>query len=290
MKTLHYLTGPESDLFWPAIAAGAAVALVCGVLSVFVVLRRLAFIGHGVSHAAFGGVGLAVVLGLTASGTAHTLAYLAVVGGFCLIAALSIAVVSAQTRLREDTVIGVTLVGSMALGALLLQLHARRGGSGAGATLESTLFGSILSVRPADALAAWVVALTVGAVLLVYRRPLVFWAFDETAAEAFGVNALRTRLLLMALLGIAIVASMKLAGVLLATALLILPGAIALRLSQRLATVFVLAAASSITGVLGGLMLSFEADWPPGPSVVVVLVALMLASAAVGFVRGRSPG
>lgn len=289
MKTVQYLTGPESALFWPAIAAGAAVALVCGVLSAFVVLRRLAFIGHGVSHAAFGGIGLAAILGLTAAGTANSIGYLAIVGGFCLAASITIALVSAKTKLREDTVIGVALVGSMALGALLLQLHARRGGASGGATLESSLFGSILSVGPTDALAAWIVALAIGAILLLYRRPLVFWAFDEPAAEAFGVNTLRARLLLMALLGVAIVAAMKLAGVLLATALLILPGAIALRLSSRLGTVFALAAAASLAGVLGGLFLSFETDWPPGPSVVVVLVALMLASASVGALRNRIP-
>jgi ABC-type Mn2+/Zn2+ transport system permease subunit len=289
VRTIHYLTGPESALFWPAIAAGAAVALVCGLLSVFVVLRRLAFIGHGVSHAAFGGVGLAAILGLTAAGTANSIAYLAIVGGFCLAAALTIALVSAKTKLREDTVIGVALVGSMALGAVLLQLHARRGGPSSGATLESSLFGSILSVGPTDALVAWIVATLVGAILFLYRRPLIFWAFDETAAEAFGVNALRARLLLMALLGIAIVAAMKLAGVLLATALLILPGAIALQLSTRLATVFVLSAAAALLGVLGGLVLSFETDWPPGPSVVVVLVALMLALAVVGTLRNRIP-
>ncbi len=277
MRTIHYLSGPESSLFWPALAAGAAVAIVCGVLSPFVVLRRLAFIGHGVSHAAFGGVGLAAILGLTASGAANTAGYLAVVGGFCVAAAILIALVSARSRLREDTVIGLVLVASMALGALLLQAHARRGGSAGGASLESSLFGSILAVGPADALAAWMIAGVIGAVLFLFRRPLVFWAFDESAAQAFGVHTLGARLLLMAMLGVAVVAAMKLAGVLLATALLILPGAVALRLSSRLAVVFGLAAAAGLLGVLGGMVLSFEADWPPGPSVVVVLVALAFA-------------
>lgn len=285
MRTLHYLSGSESALFWPAIAAGVAVALVCGVLSVFVVLRRLAFIGHGVSHAAFGGVGLAVIAGLTAAGSANSLGYFALVGGFCIMTAVTIALVSARSAMREDTVIGLALVGSMALGAILLHLHARRGGSTGGATLESSLFGSILSVGPADAVVAWIVALGVGGTILWCRRPLIFCAFDETAAQAFGVNSLRARLLLMVLLGAAIVVAMKLAGVLLATALLILPGATALRLSTRLGPVFALSAATGVAGVLGGLMLSFETDWPPGPSVVVVLVALMLASSAVGVAR-----
>jgi ABC-type Mn2+/Zn2+ transport system permease subunit len=285
MRTLEYLTGPDASLFLPGVAAGAAIALVCGVLSVFVVLRRLAFVGHGVSHAAFGGVGLAAVLGLTAAGAVSSAGYFAVVGGFCIVTALAIALVSTRSRAREDTVIGVVLVASMALGAILLQLHARQAGVRGGASLESTLFGSILAVGPADALAAWIVAASIGAFALLFRRPLLFWAFDEPAAEAFGVPTGRARLLLMAMLGVAIVAAMKLAGVLLATALLILPGAIALRLSSRLAPVFILAPAAALLGVLGGLTLSFETDWPPGPSVVVVLVAMMLASALSGVLR-----
>lgn len=286
MRTLDYLTGPSAPLFWPAVIAGTAIALLCGVLSVFVVLRRLAFIGHGISHAAFGGVGIAAVLGLTGAGSASSAAgYMAVVGAFCIGAALVIAVVSARTRLREDTVIGVALVASMALGALLLHHHAQSGGGSGGASLEASLFGSILSVGPADAAAAWIIAIAIGIVLFIARRPLVFWAFDEEAAQAFGVETMGVRLLLMALLGAAVVIAMKLAGAVLATALLILPGAAALRLSNKLASVLILAAAAGVIGVLGGLILSFELDWPPGPSVVVVLVGLMVIAWAASAGR-----
>lgn len=284
MRTIDYLTGPDASLFLPAAFAGVAIALSCGLLSVFVVLRRLAFIGHGVSHAAFGGVGVAAVLGLVggaAMTTAQSLGYFGVVGGFCLAAALSIAWLSERrgaAAVREDTIIGVTLVASMALGALLLHQAARSGRAGAGASLEGSLFGAILGVGPIDAAAAWGVAFLIAAVLWTIRRPLVFWAFDENAARAFGVNTLRTRLVLMAMLGIAIVAAMKLAGVILATALLVMPGAMALRLSQRLGVVLVLSIAAALVGVLGGLVLSFELDWPTGPSVVAVLVALMAAA------------
>lgn len=288
MRTLDYLTGPDAGLFLPAVAAGAAIALICGVLGVFVVLRRLAFIGHGVSHAAFGGVGVAAVLGFTAPGATGTLGYLLIVGGFCLAAALAIGLVSARTKLSEDTAIGVTLVASIALGALLLHLHARRGGPAAGATLEASLFGSVLSVAPSDALAAWVIALAIGAMLALARRGLVFWAFDEPAAEAFGVATLRARLILLALLAVAVVAAMKLAGVLLATALLVLPAAAALRLSERLGVVFALSAGIGVLGVLGGLVVSFETDGPPGPCIALVLVALLvLAGVAGGVARGH---
>ncbi len=290
MRTIEYLFGPDRGLFLPAAAAGIAVALLCGPLSVFVVLRRLAFVGHGVSHAAFGGIGLAAVLGLTAPGAAASAGYFGVVSVFCLAAAALIAMAGPKGRgasrigeWREDTLVGVTLVASLALGALLLHVRSRSGPIGA--SVETSLFGSVLGVRREDAALAWLVALGAGLTLVAMRRPLVFWAFDEPAADAFGVRCGRMRMLLMVLLGVAVVVSMKLAGVLLATALLVLPGAAAVRMSKRLGTVFVLAVGTALSGVLGGLAASFEADLPPGPCVVAVLVGLL----AIAVVVGRAP-
>lgn len=289
------------QLFWPAAVAGFAIALACGALSVFVVLRRLAFVGHGVSHAAFGGVGLAAALGLL--GPDAGVAPLAIVAAFCLAAALAIGWSSARSRsqgaggharigaIRQDTAIGVTLVASMALGALLLFWRAHRPGAGSAAPLgvEGWLFGSILTVTAADALAAWLVALAALATLTIERRRLLFWAFDEDAAEAFGVSTLRARLILMAILAVTIVAAMKLAGVILVTALLVIPGAAALRLSDRLASVFACSLAVSLIGAAAGLALSYRANLPTGPSVVVCLVALLALASLVGALRAR-PG
>ncbi len=296
MRTLEYLFGPDRALFLPAVSAAVAVAILCGPLSVFVVLRRLAFVGHGVSHAAFGGIGLAAMLGLIVPGAAASAGYFAVVGAFCLGAAALIAAAGANRRgvsrvgeWREDTLVGVTLVASLAMGALLLHVRARSGPIGT--SVESSLFGSIFAVRGADAVAAWIVGIGAGMVLVAARRPLVFWAFDEPAADAFGVSCARMRMLLMVLLGVAVIVAMKLAGVLLATALLVLPGAAAVRLSNRLGAVFVLSVAVALLGVLGGLVLSFEADLPPGPCIVMVLVGLLIVSVAVGIgARSREVG
>lgn len=280
MKTIEYLTGPNAALFAPAVWAGIAIALLGGLLSVPVVLRRMAFIGQGVSHAAFGGVGLATVLGLMGgpggAGAGGGGAALLLIGVFCVGAALGIAWMSEHTGAREDTIIGVFLVGSMALGALLLHLHQRLNKSGAGAAppVDELLFGSILAVRPVDAVLAWIVAGAIVGILAWNRRELLFWAFDEPAAEAFGVNAGRMRLLLLTVLGVSIVISMKLAGVVLATALLVLPAAAALRLSRRWGVVMGLATVLGLLGVVGGMVLSFEADLPPGPAIVASMIVL----------------
>ncbi len=281
MRTIEYLTSADlAGLYWPIVLAGAAVALCCSALSVLVVLRRLAFIGQGVSHAAFGGVGIAALLGLASLGGAtHELAMLAIVLCFCIAAALAIARFGDEHQ--ADTAIGIVLAGAMALGVVLIDLAARRAlarGEPAPAGVESVLFGSFTSVTETTAWIAWIVALIVVGGLWLGRRQIVFWAFDPGACEAFGLERARLRAVVMVLLALAIVVTMRLAGVILATALLVLPGAIALRLSRRWVTVLALAHAAGLLGVLGGLVLSFEADLQPGPSVVGVLLVLLAAA------------
>lgn len=278
--TIRYLTDPAlAPLFRPGVAVGLGIAIMCSALSVFVVLKRLSFIGQGISHAAFGGIGVAVALAsLLGFSAAGEIPLLLVVAAFCLVAAWAVATLGDRRTTSADTAIGIVLVASMALGAILLPMF--QGGAGAARprSMESVLFGSIAGVGWADARLAWAVAAAILVALWAARRPLLFWAFDEPAAEAFGVRGSRVRLLLMVLLTLAIVASMKLAGVVLATALLVLPGAAALHLSDRLRPVLALSLALGLLGVLGGLVLSFESNWPTGPSIVAVLTGLYAAA------------
>src|SRR5205814_526571 len=119
------------------------------------------------------------------------------------------------------------------------------------------------------------------------RRPLIFWAFDEAAAPAFGVHAPRMKFLLIVLLTLAIVTTMKLAGVILATAVLVLPGNAALNLSDRMGTVLGLSVATGLVGVVAGLMLCFQTDLPPGPCIVTVLVLIFAAARLVPALGAR---
>lgn len=275
VRTIDYLFGQDASLFLPGVLAGIAIAALCAPLSVFVVLKRMAFIGQGVSHAAFGGVGLAVLIGLAATQS------FALIAAFCVLSAWGIAWASGRRTTRADTVIGVFLVGAMALGALLIAAHARLNpGARAAPGWEEILFGSILAVGAADARIAWVAAFLTLALLWVFRRPLLFWAFDETGAEAFGAPTARMKFLLLTLLAVAVVTAMKLAGVVLATALLVLPGAIALRLTDRLWRTFVLAWVAAFVGAFTGIVLSFELDMPPGACVVGALIVLYVGAAA----------
>lgn len=280
-KTFDYLTDP---FFLPGVAVGFAVAATCSVLSVPAVLKRMSFAGQGISHAAFGGIGLAAAIGLVQPSGGQ----FAVVLTFCFAAALLVAWLSDRRTLAADTAIGIVLVASMALGAILLQGafdRARLTHTVPPPGWESILFGQLSGVAWPDAAFAWAIAGLVILTLWAARRPLLFWAFDEPVAAAYGVRSALLRAVLMLLLTLAIVASMKLAGVILATALLVLPGAAALQLSRRLYTVFALSLLSGVLGVAGGLVLSFEIDWPPGPAIVAVLAALFAVARAVSAAR-----
>jgi len=132
------------------------------------------------------------------------------------------------------------------------------------------------------------VAIGVALTLWLLRRPLLFWSFDETSAEAFGVRTRLMRATLMVLLAVAVVTSMRLAGVVPATALLVLPGAIALRLSSRMGRVLVLACAAGVAGLLVGLWASLQFDVQLGNCIVLALTAGFALAAL--WNRGGSTG
>ncbi|QQS08811.1 MAG: metal ABC transporter permease [Phycisphaerales bacterium] len=325
MNIVTYLTDPTcAPMFLPAFVAAPALAILCGLLTSLVVLKRMAFIGQGVSHAAFGGIGVWAILVFTlggaasgiGSGVASDTGRFVIVAVFCVAAALGIGLLSerrtrgghggvpASTRanttsaesessssrrgttvggvgLEADTAIGIILVAAMALGAVLIKAsHTTQ-------SWESFLFGSIWSIGWADAILAWATTLATGVTLLIARRPLIFWAYDESGARAFGISTRGVRATLMVLLAIATVVAMKLAGVVLATALLVVPGAAAIAASRRLARVMTLGVVFAIVGVMGGLVVSVETDLLPGPSIVGVLLVLLVIPAMARAINSR---
>ena len=286
-----------TDLYLYATLAGLAVVLTCGVLSVLVVVKRLGFVGQGISHSAFGGVGVAALLAAHGIAAPGSIAEFGVIVAFCVAAALGMAAVADKRTVPTDTAIGLFLVASMAAGAILVQVS--RGVAIANGrapdvrSWESILFGSILLAGPTDAVVGWVCAALVLGLVWWQRRKLLFWAFDEDSARAFGVPTGAAKVLLMIVLSLAVVTAMKLVGVVLATAMLVLPGATALKLTDRLWWSVGLSCAAGVLGLLGGLVLSLWMDWSPGPSVVVVMTGLfaaaMLAERLAG-VRGGVGG
>ena len=268
------------DFYRLAFLAGLSVVVMSGVLSVLVVVKKLGFVGQGVSHSAFGGIGVAALIGAFGLAPDGGAMQLLIVLAFCIAAALGMAAVSDRRALSLDTAIGMFLVGSMALGAILVQearlVAQHREHATSVQSWESILFGSIMTSDTRDVAVGWGIAAVViiGAWLL--RRPMLFWALDEESARAFGVPAKAMKVALMVLLSLAVVVAMKLAGVVLATALLVLPGATALKLSGRMWPVVAISVGIGVLGLVGGMLLSFMLNWQPGPSVVVVMTGVFL--------------
>ncbi|MEN0021522.1 MAG: metal ABC transporter permease, partial [Planctomycetota bacterium] len=194
MRTLDALFGPSADVAWPPVVAAVIIAALGGLVSPLVVHRRLAFIGQGVSHAAFLGVGLAMLIGVGTGGALWGPVTLAAsVAAVCVASALVMAGLTDSARTSADAAIGIVLVVAMAAGFLLSNrlaptLAERLGPDGVVPSVEGVLFGALINADWWDAVIAGLATMLVGGTLWWFRRPITFWAFDEPGARAFGVS------------------------------------------------------------------------------------------------------
>jgi len=283
---LDLLTNP---IYRNATITACALAVACALLSVLVVLRRWAFIGEGVSHAGFGGVGTAWLLSLFipvlgSEGAAYTVAI-----AFCLTMAMVIGWVSRRERVNADAAIGIVLVGSLAWGFVALQMYGQAGhphGSPSG--WDFYLLGEVQNLSRPAMLSGVCVSLAVVVTILALGKEILFYCMDPDLAEVSGVRAGFVHYLLMLLLAMVIVVGMRLTGYLLITALLVLPGATALVVSQRLATVVAISVVVSLVGVICGLILrAGPARLPSGPAMVLVLVIQFILAYAWSLIARR---
>ena len=284
MQTFQWLA--EYDWVRQAFVGAAAVAVVCSLLSVLVVLKRMAFIGQGISHAGFGGYGLALLLGAAGLGQQS------IVLAFCLAAALGIGYLVRSRRVETDTAIGILLVAGMAFGVLMINLwqHLQHspwyrqtfGAAGFTISWESLLFGSTWTVGSDGMVIALIMAAVVIAVGALLFKELLMFAFDETNSAAFGVPTGWMYYLSIMLLALVVVVSMRLVGFVLVSAMLVLPGATALQMSRRLSAVLALSVAVGLIGTLGGLVLNIELPTLSPGACIVMLLCVMFALVSVG--------
>jgi zinc transport system permease protein len=261
------------DFVQRALLTGVLLSITCAVLAFFVVLRRMAFIGAGISHAALGGVALGVLTGLPPVLTA---------AAFSVAVAWLIGWVSGRGTISEDTAIGVIFPTSMALGIALISLTPTYFQD-----LMGYLFGNILSIRPADVwLLGALAALSLGLLALLFKE-FLFWGVDEEGARAAG---LPTRLLgyaLLTVLAVTIVAFMRLVGVILVSAFLVVPAATGQAMAMTMRGMLAVSVVSAVASVVGGLWLSWLWDFPPGASIVLLSALFFFVALGVGAGRRR---
>ena len=255
-----------------ALAAGALAGLLGGLLGVFLVQRRLAFLAAGVSHGTFAGIGLGLFLGVspflvavpTAVAIGLGLGYLRQGGG-----------------LTEDTLVGVLFAAGMGTGVVLLDL------SEANASLSAYLFGSILAIRPADLLFLGIVTLVTGGFVVSNWGRLTLIAFDRELAQASGLAVGLLDYGLFAAGSLAIVAAVKLIGIVLVSSFFVVPAACARLLGDTFAGATALAVTLGVATAVGGLLLGYPLQAPVGALIVLVQAVVFAGVLALGGRPGR---
>ncbi|MFK7966271.1 MAG: metal ABC transporter permease [Burkholderiaceae bacterium] len=252
------------DFFARALFAGLGVALVAGPLGCFIVWRRLAYFGDTLSHAALLGVAIAFLFEINIT--------LAV---FVVSACVSIALLLLQKRatLSADALLGLLAHSALALGLIVLAFM-----TWVRIDLMGLLFGDILAVSKTDVIVIWLGGATVLAILAAIWRPLFAATVNQELAEAEGMNPGRANIIFMLLMAAVIAIAMKIVGVLLITAMLIIPAAAARRFATGPEVMALLAAGVGAVAVIGGLLGSLQWDTPAGPSIVVAALALFTLS------------
>jgi zinc transport system permease protein len=276
-KTVIIMTTPAKggpmldDFFTRAILAGIGVALVAGPLGCFIVWRRLAYFGDTLSHAALLGVALAFLFEINI-----TLAVFAV--SACV--SIALLLLQKQGSLSSDALLGLLAHSSLALGLVALAFM-----TWIRVDLMGFLFGDILAVSKMDIAIIWLGGAVVIAILATIWRPLFAATVNRELAEAEGMNPERVNFIFMLLMAAVIAISMKIVGVLLITAMLIIPAATARRFSSGPEQMALMAAIIGAAAVVGGLFGSLEWDTPAGPSIVVAALCLFILSLVPVFSR-----
>lgn len=244
------------EFFRHALLAGLLVSVACAIIGTYVVVNRIVFITGGIAHAAYGGIGLGVFLGLNP-----------VLGAviFSLMAALGMGTVSYKTKQRIDTLIGVMWAVGMAIGIIFAGLS-----HGYTAGLMSYLFGSILTISKTDLiLMSSLDVLVVGVTLAFYAQWLSI-SFDPEFSEIIGLPVKRFYLLLLSLIALTVVVVMRMVGIIMVIALLTIPPAIANRYVTTLKRIMVLACLLGIFFTTTGMLISFYLNLTSGAMIILV--------------------
>jgi ABC-type Mn2+/Zn2+ transport system permease subunit len=258
---MDWLIDPFSPSFMQrALLAGALVAAQCALIGVWIVLRRLNFLGDALAHGVIPGVAIAFLLGIDITLGAAVAAAVVVVG---------VTAIRQRTGLPEDTSIGLLFVGLLALGVIIIS----RSGSFA-VDLTSFLFGNILGVTWTDiSVQAIAVVISLGVTFALYRG-LIALSFDERKAQLLGLWPSLVRLALLGLIALTVVTSFKSVGALLVFGLVVAPAATATLIATRIPMVMAVSAVLGVIAVVVGLLLSFHLDIAAGASMVATSVSI----------------
>jgi zinc transport system permease protein len=270
------ITFLEYDFMQRALIAAAIVGLIAPLIGVFLVQRRLALLGDGMGHVALMGVGLAFLLGTAPVPTAMVTAAL---GAFL------IEFIRNRSRTAGDVALALLFYGGIAGGVLFASLAPGKASS----SLNAYLFGSLSTVATGDIWALVALAVTVLVILAIFGRELFAVSLDPDIAQAQGIRVRVMSTLMAVLAAIVVVVGMRVVGLLLVSAIMIVPVAAAQQLTRSFRSTAVIAVIIGLIASIAGLAGSFYIEVPPGPAIVILALACfaVLALIAVPIRRRR---
>ena len=254
-----------------AIMAGILASIACGIIGVYVVVKRIVFISGGIAHASFGGIGLGYYLGINP-----------IIGvlPFSIVSALSMGWVSKRSRLPEDTAIGILWAMGMSIGIILVSMT-----PGYAPDLMTYLFGNILTVPFFDIVLMLILDAIIILVVYSFYKEFLALCFDEEFATVRGVHAERLYLVLLCLIALTIVVLIRVVGIILVIALLTIPAAMSRQFTSNLKSMMLLSIMFGVVFSSGGIWLSYLFDVPSGATIVLVMSVVYLL---YSFVKGIS--
>ena len=264
----------QHEFMQHALLAGMLAAVACGIVGVYVVIKKIVFISGGIAHASFGGIGLGYLLGINP-----------VLGAifFTTASAIGIGLATRRTRLPEDTAIGILWAMGMALGIIFIGLT-----PGYAPDLFSYLFGNILTVPTSDLLLMLILdVIIIFLVSLLYKEFLVL-SFDEEFSAVSGVLTERLYLLLLCLIALTVVVLIRVVGIILVIALLTIPAALARQFTHSLKKMMLLAILAGAVFTFSGLWLSYVLDLASGATIILVSGTALFISFGISRLRSKT--
>ena len=270
---LDLLAPYDFAFFQRGMVAATLAGALCGVLGVFVVLRGMSYIGHGLSHAVFGGAAASAVMSIN---------FFVGAGIWGIISGVLIGRIARRKIIGADAAIGIVTTASFAGGIALLNRYGQ-----ARKSIEAVLFGSVLGVSWVDIAAILAVSLAVGAIVLFAYRAFLFATFDPQVATVSGERVAAIEVMLMVMLSVTILVTMRVIGTLLISALLVIPAATARMITNSFSRMLMLSPMIGAMCCLVGMNLSYHLDTSAGATIILVAAAVFTATYLLAGRRAR---
>ena len=243
-----------------AIISGIAISLICSTVGLFLVLRKYSLFGDALAHSAFGGVALGLFLGVYPLWAAYVVS---------ILSALALTKIRQKFDISGDAIIAILLSSGIAIGIVLISLS-----GGFSIDIFSFLFGSILLVSTENVIMVLGLCAAILIILITGYRKFMYITFSEEQAQVSGIPVQKLNYLLIAIAGITVVTSMQLVGVLLVSALFVIPNVTAMMFKRSFKQTVILSMSFSVFSTVAGILISYPLDI--APSGMVVLLAIML--------------